>query len=113
MSSLAYFDELFMAVTVCDIKGTILYMNKKSIQTFSKDGGAALIGKSLLECHPEPARRKLMELLENQKSNTYTIEKNGVKKMIHQTPWFENGKYKGLIEFSFEIPQELPHFIRG
>jgi transcriptional regulator with PAS, ATPase and Fis domain len=113
MSSLAYFDELPIAVTICDNNGTVLYMNKKSIQTFSKDGGATLIGKSLLECHPEPARIKLMELLEDQKSNTYTIEKNGIKKMIHQTPWFENGNCMGLIEFSFEIPEKFPHFIRG
>jgi transcriptional regulator with PAS, ATPase and Fis domain len=113
MGPLSYFDELPMAVTVCDAKGMILYMNHKSIQTFSKDGGASLIGKSLLDCHPEPARQKLLALLESQAANTYTIEKNGVHKMIHQTPWFEDGKYKGLIEFSFEIPSQVPHFIRG
>lgn len=113
MSSLSYFDELDVAVTVCDLKGTILYMNQKSILTFAKDGGGSLIGKSLLDCHPEPARKKLLDLLEKQTSNTYTIEKNSLHKMIHQTPWFEDGKCKGLIEFSFEIPQEIPNFIRG
>ena len=45
-------------------------------------------------------------------TNAYTIEKNGVKKLIYQTPWFDGGKFAGLIEFSMEIPRELPHFIR-
>ncbi len=29
-------------------------------------------------------------------TNAYTIEKNGIKKLIHQTPWFENGEYTGF-----------------
>ena len=44
--------------------------------------------------------------------NSYTIEKKGIKKLIHQSPWFEDGKPAGLIEISIEIPFELPHFIR-
>jgi hypothetical protein len=46
-------------------------------------------------------------------SNSYTIEKNGVKKLIHQTPWRENGEPAGLVEFSLVIPSVLPHFVRG
>jgi transcriptional regulator with PAS, ATPase and Fis domain len=108
-----YFKELSMAVTVCDTKGIVLYMNDKSAKTFEKDGGASLVGKSLIDCHPEPSRSKLLEQLETQKGNTYTIEKNGIHKMIHQTPWFEGGIFMGLIEFSIEIPQQMPHFVRG
>jgi hypothetical protein len=44
--------------------------------------------------------------------NAYTIEKNGKKKMIYQTPWYSNGKYSGLVEISLPLPEELPHFIR-
>jgi DUF438 domain-containing protein len=108
-----YFHELPMAVTICDKTGVILYMNKKSIATFIMDGGEKLIGSSLLECHPPAARQKLLQLLDSHESNTYTIDKNGKRKMIHQTPWFENGDFQGLIEFSIEIPQEMPHFMRG
>ncbi|MDP3435243.1 MAG: hypothetical protein Q8T04_20070 [Bacteroidota bacterium] len=46
-------------------------------------------------------------------SNSYTTEKNGIRKMIHQTPWIEDGEFKGLIEISFEVPMELPHYKRG
>jgi len=45
--------------------------------------------------------------------NIYTIEKNGVKKLIYQSPWYQNGKYAGFVELSLEIPFEMPHFIRS
>jgi transcriptional regulator with PAS, ATPase and Fis domain len=100
------------AVTVCDCEGIVLFMNDKSQQTFAKNGGAELIGKSLINCHPEPARSKLLDMLANPRRNSYTIEKNGVKKIIYQSPWFQDGQYKGFVELSLEIPMEMPHFIR-
>jgi transcriptional regulator with PAS, ATPase and Fis domain len=113
MNQFDYFSEIPVAVTVCDQNGIILYMNKKSALTFQTDGGAALIGKNLFDCHPGQSKEKVAALLKSQKTNSYTIEKNGVHKMIQQTPWFENGEFKGLIEFSFEIPADMPHFLRG
>ena len=104
--------EFPAAVTVCDTDGTILEMNDKAAKTFEQDGGYELVGKNALDCHPDPARGKLERLMERQKTNIYTIEKNGVKKLIYQTPWFQEGQYAGFIEFSFEIPFEVPHFIR-
>ncbi|MDI6765813.1 MAG: PAS domain-containing protein [Bacteroidota bacterium] len=100
------------AITVCNTEGTILEMNEAAIKTFRDDGGEKLIGTNVLDCHPEPSRTKLNELLLSQKTNVYTIEKNGIKKLIYQSPWYENGKYAGMAELSLEIPQELPHFIR-
>ena len=100
------------AVTVCDREGIILEMNEKACKTFAKDGGAALVGKNVLECHPEPAKSKLKSMLAAGKSNAYTIEKNGIKKLIYQSPWYENGKYMGFVELSLEIPLKMPHFVR-
>jgi hypothetical protein len=45
--------------------------------------------------------------------NIYTIEKNGVRKLIYQSPWFSNGSYAGFVELALEIPWEMPHFIRS
>jgi len=101
------------AVTVCDPKGIILAMNERSAKSFAEDGGTKLIGKSLLDCHPEPARSKVKELLEKQQSNIYTIEKKGKKKLIYQSPWYQEGKFAGLVELSLEIPFEMPNFVRG
>lgn len=101
--------EFPAAVTVCDADGIILEMNDKSAKTFAKDGGRALIGQNVFDCHPDPARGKLERLMDARQKNTYTIEKNGIKKLIHQTPWFQNGEYAGFIEFSFEIPLNMRH----
>jgi transcriptional regulator with PAS, ATPase and Fis domain len=101
------------AVTVCDTEGVILYMNERSCKTFEKDGGSRLIGSNLADCHPEPARTKLLELLRSGEKNVYSIEKLGIKKMIYQSPWFEKGKYKGFVELSLEIPFDMPHFVRA
>jgi len=101
------------AVTVCDRDGVILEMNERSVASFAADGGAALIGTNVLDCHPEPARAKLAALLASGKPNVYTIEKGGVKKLIYQAPWYRDGAYAGFVELSLEIPFELPHFVRG
>jgi len=101
------------AITVCDTQGKILFMNDRAIRMFAKDGGAELLGKNLLDCHPEPARTKLQVLLDAGGTNAYTIEKKGVKKLIYQSPWYQDGDYAGLVEFGLEIPEEMPHFVRG
>lgn len=101
------------AITVCDPNGIILEMNDKACQVFANDGGAKLIGTNVLDCHPEPARSKLKRLMETQQTNVYTIEKKGVKKLIYQTPWYQDGRYGGFVELSLEIPFEMPHFVRG
>mgnify|MGYP000371069624 CR=1 FL=1 len=41
------------------------------------------------------------------------VEKNGVKKLIYQTPWYQDGKYSGFVELALEIPFQMPHFVRG
>ncbi|MBM3151713.1 MAG: diguanylate cyclase [Chloroflexi bacterium] len=101
--------EFPAAVTVCDVDGIILGMNDKSARTFAGDGGYGLIGSNLLDCHPSQSRNKLENLIASRRENTYTIEKNGDKKLIHQRPWFQDGEYAGFIEFSFEIPFEMRH----
>jgi transcriptional regulator with PAS, ATPase and Fis domain len=101
------------AIIVCDCKGTIVDMNDKAAQMAESDGGYALLGRNLLDCHPEPARSKVQKMLETCEKNVYTIEKNGVKKLIYQCPWFEDGQYSGFVEFSLEIPFEMEHFVRS
>lgn len=104
--------EFTCSITVTDKHGIIIYMNDKAISTFEKYGGEKLIGTNVLDCHPEPSKSKLKELILNQSTNVYTIEKNGIKKLIYQTPWFENNEFAGIVELSLEIPNEMPHFIR-
>lgn len=107
---LEYFHNVPFSVTVCDKDGKILEMNETAERVLSH--GKHIIGQNLLDCHPEPARTKLVEMLKNHNLNAYTIEKNGMKKLIYQSPWFENGEFAGYIELSMEIPMEMPHYVR-
>lgn len=104
-------EELDMAVTICDCDAKILYMNARSRETFAKYGD--VIGHSLFEYHPEHAAAKIREMLATGESNSYTIEKNGLHKLIHQTPWRKDGKIAGLVEFSIVLPADMPHYVRS
>ncbi|MDX9722446.1 MAG: PAS domain-containing protein [Myxococcota bacterium] len=101
------------AITVCDREGTILSMNARSRATFAKAGGEALLGSSLFDCHPAAASEKIRELLSSAESNAYTIEKDGVRKLIFQAPWFLDGECAGLVELSLVLPPTMPHHVRG
>jgi len=100
------------AITVCDTHGIIVEMNNKAIEDFYDSGVEKLLGKNLLDCHPEHARKKVEGILITQKPNYYTIKKHGAKKFIYQTPWYQDGNYAGFVELSIPIPFEMPHFIR-
>jgi len=95
------------ALTVCDKEGIIIYLNPESISNFKKDGGADLIGTNLLDCHPEPSKSRLKKMLEQEESQTYITEKDGIKHLIHQFPWYEDGIYSGLMEFSTLLPENI------
>jgi len=100
------------AITVCDPEGIILEMNDRAGKMFLEQGGKGLIGSNLLECHPAQAREKLEKIMEQRQANAYTIEKNGRKKMIYQSPWFVDGEFRGLVEIVLDLPEALPHYIR-
>ena len=104
--------EFPVAITLCDNEGIIVDMNNKAASTFSADGGLDLIGKNLFECHSQTSVDKIKDFINHSKTNVYTIEKNGIKKLIYQSPWYENGEMKGLVELSLEVPVDMPHFIR-
>jgi transcriptional regulator with PAS, ATPase and Fis domain len=107
-----YFEKLNGNVIVCDAEGIIIYMNKTAIRNYAKDGGAALIGRNLMDCHNEHSRKKIREIMDTHQKNVYTIEKKGRKKIIYQTPWMDGDVFKGIVELSLEIPFEMPHYKR-
>jgi transcriptional regulator with PAS, ATPase and Fis domain len=112
MSQHPWVDHFAAAVTVSDADGKIIEMNAKALETFAADGGAKLVGTNVLDCHPEPARTKLQEIMNSAQANVYTIEKRGTKKLIFQAPWFQDGRYAGHVELAFEIPWNIPHHQR-
>ncbi len=101
-------NELDCAITVCDTEGVVVYQNDKS-----RNADGNFVGKSMIKCHGEKARGIIDRLLTEGGSNTYTIEKKGAHKLIHQTPWRVEGKICGLVEFSIVTPEPMEHFVRG
>jgi len=109
---MAWFEELPCSVTVCDTDYTILFLNRRAAEVNAKDGGKELIGRNLMDCHPPEAQAKLRRVMESGHPNIYTIERNGVRKMIYQCHWRRDGAVAGLVEVTFELPKEIPHFVR-
>ena len=99
------------AVTAADAEGVIRYMNRRARETYRKHGD--LIGRSLFDCHGERAAGIIRRLLAEGGTNAYTIEKEGVRKMIYQTAVTgADGRVTGIVEVSIVIPEELPHYVR-
>ncbi|MGV8027017.1 MAG: PAS domain-containing protein [Anaerolineaceae bacterium] len=105
-------EEFPAAITVTDAEGIIIEMNRKAAETFKNSGGKNLIGKNIFDCHPGTAQEKIKQISQDTEPNIYTIKKGGVRKLIYQSPYFEDGRYAGLVELSLEIPEEIPHFNR-
>lgn len=104
-------DEVDYAVTIVDKDCKIIYMNRRSRETFCKNG-EDIIGNNLMDCHPEHAKKIIRRLLTEGGSNAYSISKNGVKKLIFQSAWKLNGEIAGLVETSMILPPDMKHFDR-
>jgi len=111
-TELEWFEDLPCAITVCDRRYKILYMNDMAAEATADDGGRALIGKSLMDCHPPKAREFLKEVMTSGRPNVYTVEKRGVKKMVYQSHWKKGGRLGGLVEVTFVLPKDIPHHVR-
>ncbi len=50
-------------IVICDLHHTILYMNPVAEQHYQRYGGAALLGKSLLDCHNASSRARIDQVI--------------------------------------------------
>ncbi|MDH3327924.1 MAG: hypothetical protein OEM01_01690 [Desulfobulbaceae bacterium] len=103
----SWIEEFPSAITVCDDKGIIVAMNETSRLNFSKKGGGALIGSSLFDCHPESANKKIRKMLKEEIPQTYFLENKGRKRLVHQSPWYNNKKFAGLVETIIDLSGDI------
>ena len=111
MENKDYFKGLNLAITISAKEGEILYQNDESITV---NGDAR--GRDLMGCHNPHSQKIIQHLLDDAATNVYTISKKGKKKLIYQTPWYEDDAKHvvgGLIEFSIVLPDEMTHYDRG
>jgi len=99
-------------VVVSDTNGIITEMNDRAIEWFASKGGRELLGKSLFDVHREAAQGEIKRLLETRQTNVYTIERDGVRSLVYQAPWYRDGTLAGLVELLLEVPPEIPHHAR-
>ena len=52
------------AVVLCDLDHTIVYMNPAAKVRYDKWGAAALVGKSLLDCHNAKSRETIVRVVD-------------------------------------------------
>lgn len=104
-----YLETVAFAATVCDKEGVVLYQNARAIK---RDG--LVVGKNLYDCHNAKSGEMIRQMIATGQGNTYEIIRHGRRKLLHQTPWFEEegGAVAGLIELAIDLPDEYPTFDR-
>ena len=58
------------AVVICNLSHEIIYMNPAANERYVKYGGAALVGKSLLDCHNAVSREMIQKVIDWFKEDT-------------------------------------------
>lgn len=107
MPNETWFKHFPGAITVTDENAIIIEMNDASIESFIEYGGRDLIGKSVIDCHPESVKEKVQKIFDSQEPNAYIVEKHNQKKLVYQTPFFEDGKLAGVVEISLPLPEDF------
>lgn len=104
-----YLEHVSFAACVCDKEGVVLYQNARARR---RDGD--VVGKNLYGCHNPHSQAMIRHMLATGESNTYEIVRHGQRRLLQQTPWYEEegGPVAGLIELSLDLPAEYPTFNR-
>jgi hypothetical protein len=96
-------------ISVCDSEGKILVMNKRITDYFARSGGKALIGSSIFDCHNPNSAQMIRDQITSRKTIVYTHVENGVQEIILHVPWYQFGKFAGLVEISLPYDGEIEH----
>lgn len=56
-------DQDRCAVVICNTEHRIIYMNPAAVERYAKRGGAALVGKSLLDCHGAESAERIKDVV--------------------------------------------------
>lgn len=84
------------AVVLCDLQHTIVYMNPAAMERYAKRGGAALVGKSLLDCHNPQSNamiQKVVDWFQADKSHNiiYTYRNDQENKDVYMVALRDDG----------------------
>jgi hypothetical protein len=99
-------------IMVCDQDGTILEMNNIAIEIYQHEGGASMIGRNVFAHHQEPARSRMMSVVNQRQHVIYTTEKGGLKKLVSIAPWYREGEYAGFALIVLDLPENIPNIVK-
>ena len=105
-------DEFPGGISVCDTEGRMLVINRKEAAALEKLGFKNILGKKFWACHAKKSAGMIREQMSDQKTRVYFTEQNGIRELLIQAPWFEDGKFGGLVEIAVEVEGEIPTIIR-
>ena len=105
-------NEFPVGISVCDSTGRMLVINKKEEETLAKLGFNNLLGKKFWACHSKKSIETIREQMNAQNTRVYFAQENGKRELIIQAPWYEEGKFGGLVEIALEIEGEIPTIVR-
>ncbi len=101
-----------LAVSVCDVQGMLLSMNTREAALLADMGGEENLGKNIYDCHNALSCAMLDEMLSQQKGEVYTVEENGKTELVIHAPWYQDGRFSGLVEIVLELGGPIPHIRR-
>ncbi|MBQ2489221.1 MAG: PAS domain-containing protein [Bacteroidales bacterium] len=107
MDSEQVFKTVKASITVSDREGNIIFMNDASKAVFGDK-----VGENMMPCHQPRSQEIIRRLMAEGATHAYTIQKKGQRKLIYQTPWYDDGEVAGLVEFSLVLPEDMPHYVR-
>lgn len=84
-------------VVICDLQHTIVYMNAAAITNYAKRGGAALVGRNLLDCHNSSSAdtiNKVLAWFEESTNNNmiYTFKNEKMNKDVYMVALRDDNK---------------------
>jgi hypothetical protein len=99
-------------IMVCDQDGTILEMSNVAIEIYRKQGGAEMIGRNVFDHHQEPARSKLISMVNQHQHVVYTTERGGNSKLVSIAPWYLQGEYAGFAMIVIDLPENISNIVK-
>ena len=108
--SFQWAEDIEAAVTVSDKEGVVVYMNKRSRETFNKNG-ESMVGRSMLPCHNERSKEIINEMLTKARNEYDTLRTvvmhNGTNDIEDTTPSLKTVEDDGAYQLSKEEASQL------
>jgi len=109
----ALFEGLRAAVTIADQDFQIRFMNDRAAAFYAEGGGAALIGRNLLDCHRDEHKAVIRAAYDRYRAGDltptrYHAEKEGgASESIVHIPLMVDGQFRGIAELIWKERADL------